>query len=225
MLEKGIGQSVKRKEDFRFITGRGNYTDDISLPHQLYAYFLRSPIAHAKLNSVNIEEALKCDGVKAIYFGKDTQAFLPCGWETPTRNGTPPMAEPPWPLFAQDKIRFVGEIIAVVIADTVNQAKDASELIQYDYEELEAVVSPEKSLEISSELIWDNIPNNQCFDWEIGDKEMTDKAFNSAAFTASIELLNNRLVPNAMEPRSYICLLYTSPSPRDLYQSRMPSSA
>ena len=204
MLEKGIGQSVKRKEDFRFITGRGNYTDDISLPHQLYAYFLRSPIAHAKLNSVNIEEALKCDGVKAIYFGKDTQAFLPCGWETPTRNGTPPMAEPPWPLFAQDKIRFVGEIIAVVIADTVNQAKDASELIQYDYEELEAVVSPEKSLEISSELIWDNIPNNQCFDWEIGDKEMTDKAFNSAAFTASIELLNNRLVPNAMEPRSYI---------------------
>ena len=102
MLEKGIGQSVKRKEDFRFITGRGNYTDDISLPHQLYAYFLRSPIAHAKLNSVNIEEALKCDGVKAIYFGKDTQAFLPCGWETPTRDGTPPMAEAPWPLFAQD---------------------------------------------------------------------------------------------------------------------------
>ena len=97
MLEKGIGQSVKRKEDFRFITGRGNYTDDISLPHQLYAYFLRSPIAHAKLNSVNIEEALKCDGVKAIYFGKDTQAFLPCGWETPTRLSLIHISEPTRP--------------------------------------------------------------------------------------------------------------------------------
>ena len=107
-------------------------------------------------------------------------------------------------MFAQEKIRFVGEIIAVVIAESINQAKDASEYIQYDYEELEAVVSPEKALNANSNLIWDNIPNNQCFDWELGDKEMTDKAFNDATFTASIELLNNRLVPNAMEPRSYI---------------------
>ena len=138
LLEKGMGESVIRNEDFRFITGRGNYTDDISLPHQLYAYFLRSPVAHAKLNTVNIDQALKCEGIHAIYCGKDTEAFLPCGWETPTRTGTPPMAEPPWPLFAQEKIRFVGEIIAVVIAESINQAKDASEYIQYDYEELEA---------------------------------------------------------------------------------------
>ena len=106
MLEKGIGQSVKRKEDFRFVTGRGNYTDDIILPHQLYAYFLRSPVAHAKLKSVKTDNAKNSDGVKAVFTGKDTDAFLPCGWETPTREGTPPMAEPPWPIFCtgQNKI-------------------------------------------------------------------------------------------------------------------------
>ena len=204
MLEKGIGQSVKRKEDFRFVTGRGNYTDDIILPHQLYAYFLRSPVAHAKLKSVKTDNAKNSDGVKAVFTGKDTDAFLPCGWETPTREGTPPMAEPPWPIFAQDKIRFVGEIIAVVIAESVNQAKDACELIEFDYEELEAVVSPEKALNGDIELIWEDIPNNQCFDWELGDKNNTDDAFEKAQYTASIEILNNRLVPNAMEPSSYI---------------------
>ena len=103
------------------------------------------------------------------------------------------MAEPPWPIFAQDKIRFVGEIIAVVIAESVNKAKDACELIEFDYEELDAVVSPEKALNGDIELIWEDIPNNQCFDWELGDKNNTDDAFEKAQYTASIEILNNRL--------------------------------
>ena len=159
-----MGSSVLRKEDFRFITGRGKYTDDINHPNQLYAYFLRSPVAHADLISVNIEDALSSKGVVAVYTGKDIDASLPCGWEAPTKEGTPPMHEPPWPVLAKDKIRFVGEMIAVVIASSVNEAKDACELIEIEYNDLPAVVSPKKAAE------------------------------NDA-------------------PR--ICLLYTSPSPRD----------
>ena len=133
MSEKGMGSSVLRKEDFRFITGKGQYTDDISQPNQLYAYFLRSPVAHAKLISVNTEKADNSPGVTAIYTGADINASLPCGWETPTKPGTPPMHEPAWPILAKEKIRFVGELIAVVVAETVNQAKDASEPVSYTH--------------------------------------------------------------------------------------------
>ena len=147
MSEKGMGSSVLRKEDYRFITGRGKYTDDINHSNQLHAYFLRSPVAHANLISVDIESAKSSPGVVAIYTSKDIDASLPCGWEAPTKPGTPPMHEPPWPVFAKDKIRFVGEMIAVVIAETVNQAKDACDLINIEYEDLPAVVSPKKAIE------------------------------------------------------------------------------
>ena len=104
MSEKGMGSSVLRKEDFRFITGRGKYTDDINHSNQLHAYFLRSPVAHANLISVDIESAKSSPGVVAIYTSKDIDASLPCGWEAPTKPGTPPMHEPPWPVFANAKI-------------------------------------------------------------------------------------------------------------------------
>ena len=204
MSENGIGSSVLRKEDFRFITGKGQYTDDITQPNQLYAYFLRSPVAHANLISVTTDEALNSPGVISIYTGKDIDASLPCGWEAPTKEGTPPMHEPPWPIFAQEKIRFVGELVAVVIAETVNQAKDACELIDMEYEDLPAVVSPQKALEDGAPSIWSEIPNNLCFEWEIGNKDDTDKAFEEAEHHITVNLKNNRLVPNAMEPRSYI---------------------
>lgn len=204
MSENGIGSSVLRKEDFRFITGKGQYTDDITQPNQLYAYFLRSPVAHANLISVTTDEALNSPGVISIYTGKDIDASLPCGWEAPTKEGTPAMHEPPWPIFAQEKIRFVGELVAVVIAETVNQAKDACELINMEYEDLPAVVSPQKALEDGAPSIWSEIPNNLCFEWEIGNKDDTDKAFEEAEHHITVNLKNNRLVPNAMEPRSYI---------------------
>ena len=204
MSDQGMGKSVLRKEDHRFITGQGTYTDDIKQPNQLYAYFLRSPVAHAILKSISTTKAEGSDGVVAVYTGKDTDAALPCGWETPTKAGTPPMAEPPWPIFAQEKIRFVGELLAIVIAESINQAKDACELIEYDYDELEAVVSPLKAQQDGAPQIWEDIANNQCFDWELGDKEATEKAFGEAKHHVKIELTNNRLVPNAMEPRSYI---------------------
>ena len=180
MSEKGMGSSVLRKEDFRFITGRGKYTDDINHSNQLHAYFLRSPIAHANLISVDIESAKSCPGVVAIYTSKDIDASLPCGWEAPTKPGTPPMHEPPWPVFAKNKIRFVGEMIAVVIAETVNQAKDACDLINIEYEDLPAVVSPKKAIEDDAPQIWNDIPNNVCFEWELGNKEETEKAFKEA---------------------------------------------
>jgi carbon-monoxide dehydrogenase large subunit len=204
MSNKGMGSSVLRKEDFRFITGRGQYTDDISQPNQLYAYFLRSPVAHANLTSVNTEQAINSKGVIAVYTGKDIDASLPCGWEAPTKPGTPPMHEPPWPILAKEKIRFVGELIAVVIAESVNQAKDACELIDIEYDDLPAVVSPKKAIQGDSPNIWKEIPNNICFEWELGNKEETEKAFSRAKHHVKIDLKNNRLVPNAMEPRSYI---------------------
>jgi carbon-monoxide dehydrogenase large subunit len=204
MSENGIGSSVLRKEDFRFITGKGQYTDDITQPNQLYAYFLRSPVAHANLISVTTDDALNSPGVISVYTGRDIDASLPCGWEAPTKEGTPSMHEPPWPIFAQEKIRFVGELIAVVIAETVNQAKDACELINMEYEDLPAVVSPQKALEDGAPSIWSEIPNNLCFEWEIGNKDDTDKAFEGAEHHITVNLKNNRLVPNAMEPRSYI---------------------
>ena len=157
MSDKGMGSSVLRKEDFRFITGKGQYTDDISQPNQLYAYFLRSPVAHAKLISVNTEKADNSPGVIAVYTGKDIDASLPCGWETPTKPGTPPMHEPAWPILAKEKIRFVGELIAVVVAETVNQAKDACELINIEYEDLPAVVSPWKAIQNDAPNIWEEI--------------------------------------------------------------------
>jgi carbon-monoxide dehydrogenase large subunit len=161
-------------------------------------------VAHANLISVTTDEALNSPGVISVYTGRDIDASLPCGWEAPTKEGTPSMHEPPWPIFAQEKIRFVGELIAVVIAETVNQAKDACELINMEYEDLPAVVSPQKALEDGAPSIWSEIPNNLCFEWEIGNKDDTDKAFEGAEHHITVNLKNNRLVPNAMEPRSYI---------------------
>ena len=104
MSDKGMGSSVLRKEDFRFITGRGQYTDDISQPNQLYAYFLRSPVAHANLISVKTDQASSSPGVIAVYTSNDIDASLPCGWEAATKKGTPPMHEPSWPILAKEKI-------------------------------------------------------------------------------------------------------------------------
>ena len=122
-----IGQSVKRKEDQRFITGGGNYTDDVSVARQTHAYFLRSPHAHAKIRSIDLSKANSAPGVVAIFTGDDLAAAkvggLPCGWLITDVNGQP-MKEPPHPCLAQGKVRHVGDQVAVVIAETLNQAKE-----------------------------------------------------------------------------------------------------
>ncbi|MHB8668225.1 MAG: xanthine dehydrogenase family protein molybdopterin-binding subunit, partial [Burkholderiales bacterium] len=138
-----IGVSVKRKEDYRFLTGAGTYTDDVTLPHQSYACFVRSPHAHAKVKSINKDKALKAPGVVAIFTGADLAAAkvggLPCGWLITDVNGAP-MKEPAHPCLAQGKVCHVGDQVAVVIAETQHQAKDAAELVEVDYEVLPAVV-------------------------------------------------------------------------------------
>ena len=138
-----IGQSVKRKEDYRFLTGSGQYTDDVTLPGQTYAYFLRSPHAHARIRRMETEKARSAPGVVAVFTGNDLAKAkvggLPCGWLITDVNGQP-MKEPPHPPLAQEKVRYVGDHVAVVIAETLNQAKDAAQLIEVDYEVLSAVV-------------------------------------------------------------------------------------
>src|SRR5918999_2688527 len=198
-----IGARVQRKEDYRFLTGTGVYTDDVALPNQTYAAFVRSPHAHAKIKKISSQKAKQERGVLAVYTGEDLAAAkvggLPCGWLITDVNGKP-LKEPPYPPLAQGKVRHVGERVAVVIAETYEQARDAAELVKVDYEELPAVVDPRKAS--SSTAIHDIAPDNKCYVWALGDKSKVDEAFQHAAHVTKLEFVNNRLVPNAIEPRA-----------------------
>ncbi len=201
----GIGASVRRKEDYRFLTGAGNYTDDIRLAGQAYAYFLRSPHAHARLGAIDKSAAQNAPGVIAVLTGDDLAADkvggLPCGWLITDVNGQP-MKEPPHPALAQGKVRHVGDPVAVVIADSLLQARDAAELIAVDYEVLPAVVDARAALQAGAPVLHEIAPDNKCYTWSIGDKAAVDAAFAQAQHVTKLELLNNRLVPNAIEPRA-----------------------
>ena len=204
----GIGAAVKRREDFRFIKGLGKYTDDLNLPGQLYMYVLRSPLAHAKINGIDTSQAKSAPGVAAVFTGADIDASgaggMPCGWLVTGRDGSP-MKEPKHPILATGKVRHVGDPVAAVIAETYTQARDAAELIMLDLEELPAVIDMKKALTRRRRAaVHDEAPDNLCFDWELGDKAATDAAFARAAHVTKLDLINNRLVPNAMEPRAGI---------------------
>ena len=199
-----IGQSIKRREDQRFLTGAGNYTDDVTLPHQSYGAFLRSPHAHARIRSVNLEAAKKAPGVIQIFTGPDLAEAkvggLPCGWLIHSKDGTP-MKEPAHPVLAQGKVRHVGDQVALVVAETLLQARDAAELIEVDYEELPAVIDISAASSNGS-AVHDEVGDNTCYDWGHGDKAATDAAFAKAAHVTKLSFVNNRLIPNAMEPRA-----------------------
>ncbi len=203
MTEHGIGVSVKRKEDRRFLTGNGNYTDDINRPGQTYAYFLRSQVAHAEIKGVDTSAAEQADGVLAVFTGADLAADevggLPCGWGLTFQNGDP-MIEPAHPALAQGKVRHVGDAIAVVVAETRKQAKAAAQLIEADLNGLPAVVDMKKAIE-GGTLVHDEAAENTCYDWAIGEKADVDAAFDGADHVTSIDIVNNRLIPNAIEPR------------------------
>ena len=201
MSDTGIGASVRRKEEFRFLTGQGTYTDDINRPGQTYAYILRSPHAHAKINGIDKSAAEQAPGVIAVFTGDDMQVgSIPCGWGVNNKDGSP-MNEPAHPPLAQGKVRYVGDQVAVVIAETYAQAKDAAENIEVDYEELPAVVNMEQALQ-SATLVHDDAPGNLCYDWEIGDAAAVDAAFAKADHVTKLDIVNNRLNPNAWKPRS-----------------------
>ncbi len=202
-----IGTSVRRREDFRFITGQGTYVDDINRPGQAYAVFVRSPHAFAKIKSVNTAAAAKAPGVVAVFTGKDTTADkvggLICGWVVKGKDGQPHKA-PAHPVLAVDTVRYVGDHVAVVIADTLAQARDAAELVEVDYDVQTPVIDPIAAAKPGAPLLHADAPGNICYDWELGDKAATDAAFKNAAHVVKLDLYNNRLIPNAMEPRSAI---------------------
>jgi carbon-monoxide dehydrogenase large subunit len=200
-----IGKSVKRVEDKRFITGMGKYTDDIILPHQTYASFVRSPYAHAKIISVDTGAVLNMPGVVAIYTGADVANVngVPSGWQVNFKNGDT-MKEPKHPLLVADKVRHVGDAVAVVIAETHEKAVDAAQAITVQYEELPCVVKASAAVKQGAPLVHDDIPNNICYDWSLGNPiEEVNEAMSRAAHVTSLEFVNQRLVPNAIEPRCY----------------------
>ncbi len=205
MSNKFIGKSVKRVEDKRFITGKGRYTDDINLPGMTHAYILRSPYAHARIKSIDTSAAAAMQGVVTIMTGDEVGHYgVPCGWQVNFKNGDI-MKEPPHPLLVKDKVRHVGDAVAMVVAESREIAQDAAEAIVVDYEVLPAITDASKAVEAGAPLVHDDVPNNICFDWEIGNpKAEVDEAMASAAHVTTLEFVNQRVSPNAMEPRSYI---------------------
>ena len=207
MSATGIGAPVLRREDKRYITGKGQYVDDVNRHGQAYAYFLRSPHAHARILSVDTAAAQAEPGVVAVYTGEDLAADriggLICGWMIHSKDGSP-MKAGPHPALAQGKVRYVGDHVAVVIADTYSEAKDAAEKIVVDYEVLDAVVDTASARTAGGEPVHEVAPDNTVFEFHLGNKGPTEEAFARAAHVTKIDLVNNRLIPNAMEPRAAV---------------------
>ena len=205
MSATGIGAAVRRKEDFKFITGKGQYTDDINRPGQTYIHFVRSPHAHARIKKIDRTEAKGMPGVVAVLTGadlaRDKIGNLICGWAITSKDGTP-MKMSAHPAIANVKACHVGDAVAVVIAETLGQAKDAGEKVRIDYEVLPAVADPAKAQGAGAPLIHDIAPNNTIYQWHLGDQKATEAAFKSANHVTKLDIINNRLVPNAIEPRA-----------------------
>jgi len=208
-MKFGIGQPVRRYEDLRLITGRGRYSDDVSLPRMAHAFVLRSPIAHAHLRRVDATAARQMPDILFVATGADVQAEglgnLAC--QTPLNNtdGTP-RHDTPRPLLAIGKVRYVGQPVALVVAETLSQARDAVEAIEVDYEALPVVTEAKDALAPGAAQLFEHIPGNRVFDWDndLGDAKATEAAFAKAAHVVGLDLINNRLVANSMEPRNAV---------------------
>jgi carbon-monoxide dehydrogenase large subunit len=202
--DSGIGASPKRREDLRFLTGTGNYTDDINLQGQAYVHFLRSDVAHGKINGIDTTAAAAMPGVIRIFTGADFEGVgsIPCGWQVTDRHGEP-MQEPAHPVLAQGKVRYVGDAIAAVVAESREQARDAAEAIELDIEELPAVIDMKEAVKEGAPKVHDDLTSNLCYDWGFVEenKPAVEEAFAKAAHVTTLELVNNRLVANPMEPR------------------------
>ncbi|MEQ8292072.1 MAG: xanthine dehydrogenase family protein molybdopterin-binding subunit [Roseovarius sp.] len=200
----GIGDATKRREDVRFLSGTGKYTDDINVAGQAYVHFLRSDVAHGKITGLDTSAAEGMPGVLRIFTGKDFEGVggIPCGWQVTDKHGEP-MQEPAHPVLAQGKVRHVGDPIAAVVAETREQARDAAEAIEVDIEDLPAVMDMKAALEDGAPKVHDDLTSNLCYDWGFveDNKAATDAAFESAAHVTTLELVNQRLVANPMEPR------------------------
>lgn len=207
MNKFGIGQPVLRDEDIKFISGKGLYTGDIYLENQTYMYVLRSNIAHGEIKNIDISEALNSEGVINIFIGKDLSEAgikdMPTNFKAKNKDDSD-MFTPERSAIAIDIVRHVGDPIAIIIAETTEYAKNASELIDVDIEELPSVTSASEAIKDDAPQVWNNAKNNLCFDWEMGEEEKANKAFENADTVVEIELINNRIVPNSMETRGAI---------------------
>ncbi len=207
MAATGIGASVRRVEDHRFITGKGQYVDDINRAGQAYAVFVRSVHAHAAIKKIDTSAAINAPGVLGIFTGSDLAADkiggLICGWMIHSKDGSP-MKAGAHPALAQGKVRYVGDHVAVVIAETLAEARDAAELVSVDYDVLAPCIDLAKAQENGQPQLHTEAPNNTVFAWHLGDKAAVDAAFGKAHHVTKIDLTNNRLIPNAMEPRAAI---------------------
>jgi carbon-monoxide dehydrogenase large subunit len=202
---EGIGARVLRKEDKRFITGHGRYVDDMVVPGMKYAAFVRSPHAHAAIAGIDVSAADAMPGVIGVLVGEQLQADgignLICGWGVSSKDGSP-MKMGAWPALAVGTVRHVGQAVAVVVAETRLQARDAADAVAVDYQELPAVVRAPDALREGAPQLHPEAPGNVVFDWEIGDRAATDAAFEGAAHVTKLHIVNNRLIPNPMEPRA-----------------------
>ena len=210
---EGIGARVTRKEDKRFLTGKGRYTDDMTVPGMKHACFVRSPYAHARIRGIDASAARAMPGVIDVLDGKQLQADgignLICGWMIHSKDGSP-MRMGAWRPLAHDTVRYVGDAVAIVVADSSAEARDAAEAVVVDYEELPAVTEALVALETGSPQLHPEAPGNLIFDWQIGDPDATDQAIASAAHITEIEIHNNRLSPNPMEPRATLGIYDTA---------------
>jgi len=207
MSATGIGASVRRKEDFRFVTGHGQYTADINRAGQTFISFVRSPHAHARIKAIDTKTAAALPGVLAVLTGNDLAADkignLICGWMIHSKDGSP-MKMAPHPAIATGKACYVGDPVAVVIAESLSQARDGAEKVQVDYEVLAAVVDPALAQSKDAAQIHEAATHNAIYHWHLGDAKALEAAFRSANHITKLDIVNNRLVPNAIEPRAAI---------------------
>ena len=210
MQKFGIGQAATRYEDDRLLSGEGRYVEDVYIEGQCYAAFVRSPHAHAKITSIDTADASSLPGVLAIYTVADLKAEgigdIPCMAPASNKDGSNCIM-PPRPALAEDRVRYVGDAVAVVIAENRSQALDAVEAVWIDYDLLPAVVETNQAMADNANLVWGEAAKNQCFDWEDGDADATNKAFAEASHVVELELVNNRLVPTSMETRGAVAAI------------------
>ncbi len=215
-----IGKSVKRVEDNRLLKGEGKYTDDFNMPNQAIGVYVRSPHAHANLVSVDISAAEAMGGVIKIFTGKDIKdagiVGSICGWQVDFKNGDT-MKEPGHPILAVDKVRHVGDAVALVIAEDKGTAVDAAAAVEVNYEVLDAIVDPKAATQDGAPQVHDDVPNNTIFDWELGNKDETDAAFENAHHVTELSYHNQKLVPNDIEPRAALAYFDSNDDKYTLY--------
>ena len=208
MARFGVGQSAPRKEDDVLLRGRGRFQDDVALEGEVHACFVRSPHAHADIVAIETAEAASAEGVLAVYTGADAAAdglgTMPCivgAFVELTRPDGSPACYPPNPMLAEGRVRHVGEAVVMVVAETLAAAQDAAERVNVEYATLPAVADAKQAREADASQIWPEAPGNHSFTWAQGDADATDAAFRAAAHVTEIELINNRVVVNTIEPR------------------------